>query len=393
MRKNAAVVASIILGLLLGMTALVEQCQAAVIGHVIALNPGVSVERNGNTLPLALKDPIELHDVVQSDATGKVQIILSDDTALSMGANSRLDMREFADSGSDSRFNVHLGQGLARIITGKIVEQNPQGFNVTTPEATVGIRGTVLAVRSDQGSTTVFVENTLHRQVFVNNTQVPQGFKAVVDSLDAVPTPQPISPQEQQTIEQESQVASTPSSETLLAAYAAPQGPDTTLGDANLGQQELGDALAPPKPTTAVVSGTLREWGLAGETRGTFSFDVALSSGSISNASMSGSKPVAGLSNLDISEFALHGGSGSIGNAASGMTEITGYTATRLVDGNSVVIPNSNLTFAQMRFTAADSQVIASGSGSLGSSSLYWVNGGGAGVSGNVSGGTVSLQP
>ena len=40
MRKNAAVVASIILGLLLGMTALVEQCQAAVIGHVIALNPG-----------------------------------------------------------------------------------------------------------------------------------------------------------------------------------------------------------------------------------------------------------------------------------------------------------------------------------------------------------------
>ena len=61
MRKNAAVVASIVLGLLLGMTALVEQCQAAVIGHVIALNPGVSVERNGNTLPLALKDPIELH--------------------------------------------------------------------------------------------------------------------------------------------------------------------------------------------------------------------------------------------------------------------------------------------------------------------------------------------
>ena len=345
-----------------------------------------------------MKDPIELHDVVQSDATGKVQIILSDDTALTMGANSRLDMREFADSGSDSRFNVHLGQGLARIITGKIVEQNPQGFSVTTPEATVGIRGTVLAVRSDQGSTTVFVENTLHRQVFVNNTQVPQGFKAVVGSLDAVPTPQPISPQEQQTIEQESRVASTPSNETLLAGLAAvPQGPDTTLGEANLGQQELGDTLTAPTvpttPTTAVVSGTLREWGWPGETRGTFSFDVALSSGAISNASMSGSKPTAALTNLDISDFALQGGSGSIGNAGSGLTEITGYTATRLVDGNSVVIPNSSLTFAKMQFTAADSQVIASGSGSLGSSSEFWVYAGSTGVSGNVNSGTVTPQP
>lgn len=396
MRKNAAVVTSIVFGLILGMLTLVDQCQAAVIGHVIALNPGVSVERNGNTLPLALKDPIELHDVVQSNATGKVQIIFSDDTTLSAGPNSRLNMQEFADSGDQSRFNVHLGQGLARLITGKIVEQNPQGFSVTTPEAVVGIRGTILTVRSDQGSTTVFVENTLHREVFVNNTQIPQGFKAVVNSLGAVPTPQPISPQEQQTIEQESQVTNAHSNENLLTALApTSQGANTTLDDTNLNQQKLGESLTkePLPPTTAVVSGSLREWGVAGETRGTFSFDVALGSGSISNASMSGSKPTAGLSNLDISAFTLHGGSGSIGNAASGMTEINGFTASRLVDGNSAVIPNASLTFAQMQFTAADSRVIASGSGSLSAASLFWVTAGGAGVSGNVSSGTVSPQP
>ena len=49
--------------------------------------------------------------------------------------------------------------------------------------------------------------------------------------------------------------------------------------------------------------------------------------------------------------------------------------------------------FAKMQFTAADSQVIASGSGSLGSSSEFWVYAGSTGVSGNVNSGTVTPQP
>ena len=64
------------------------QAFAAPIGTVIALNPGVTVERQGQHLPLALKDSLELGDTIISDATGKAQIMFNDDTTVSIANNT-----------------------------------------------------------------------------------------------------------------------------------------------------------------------------------------------------------------------------------------------------------------------------------------------------------------
>ena len=338
------------------------------IGKIITLVPGVAVERGGQRIALALKDTIELHDTIVSDATGKAQIIFADDSTVTIGNNASLNMEAFVASGSKPVFKARLGRGLARIITGKVVEQNPEGFNISTPEAIVGIRGTVLAVRSEQGRTAVFVENTLHKQVFVNETLVPQGFKAIITAPGAAPVPQPMNEQDQKEIEQESTVASTNESQASLAAQLGNNGPNTPLADVNLGQQSLGQQNlgdnAVNAPMNAYVSGSLGAGDLgSGSGSGTFGFDVSLASGAITNAFMQGSGYASTPSSINT--FSAHGGSGSIGNNAGGTeTLINGFSFTALYDGGGAPLDISNSS-AALVLDGSSNQAMREGSGNV----------------------------
>lgn len=316
------------------------EASAAPIGTVISLTPGVSVLRGGETIPLAVKDPIEAHDTITSNASGKAQIIFNDDSTVTLANNTSLSMDEFSFDGTEPAFKSHVGQGLIRVITGKIVEQNPDGFNLTTPQATIGIRGTVLDVSVDENRTTVFVENTLHKEVYVNNTQVPQGQRAIVDATGAAPTLQPITPDEQENIDTETTVVRTIAPPAGGIAAISP-GPVTDLARANLPQQALGDDLtplpAPPVPPIppaiiATVSGSMvgspagpYSSGIGSEAdyAPTFSFSVNMTSGAIFSATMTGSSNTfamgSGLS------YNLHSGSG---NMSAGTFSINNYSGT-----------------------------------------------------------------
>ena len=312
------------------------QAFAAPIGTVIALNPGVTVERQGQHLPLALKDSLELDDTIISDATGKAQIMFNDDTTVSIANNTTLSMNEFADTGSTPAFKGHIGQGLARIITGKVVEQNPDGFAITTPEATVGIRGTVLTVASSNGNTNVYVENTLHKEVYVNDTLVPQGQMATVNSPGEKPELNPITQQDQQMLEEESRIMEPTGAEEQTSSLPemSASGPDSTLAETNLPQQQLGNIIsADVGNIVAMVSGSLTP-GPAGSIGsdpaatdfiGNFSFEVNLLSGQIYNATMSGHSALFALGNG--TSYGLSGGTGRVQGSNFNISGFSGTIA------------------------------------------------------------------
>ncbi len=121
-------------------------------GLVIAVSPGAFVERAGGREPLQSKSPIYVSDVVVTDATGKVQILFSDDTNVAVGASTRVALQEFVgESGAVPVFNANVASGIARFVTGKIVERNRSGFHIQTPQATIGIRGTTFSVQVSDG--------------------------------------------------------------------------------------------------------------------------------------------------------------------------------------------------------------------------------------------------
>ena len=71
---------------------LAGQAMAAPIGQVTAVIPGAYAVRGGQDVPLAVQSPIEAKDTLRTDASGKVQIIFADNSSVTLGNNTTMDM-------------------------------------------------------------------------------------------------------------------------------------------------------------------------------------------------------------------------------------------------------------------------------------------------------------
>ncbi|MDR2199238.1 MAG: FecR family protein, partial [Deltaproteobacteria bacterium] len=167
------------------------------IGKVIGLAGGAVVVREGGEIPIEVGMEIRVSDTVRTASDGRVRVLFNDDSLAAVGPGSLFRMDEYSDSGSDQSFKAHVTEGLARFVTGKIVEANPNGFQVTAPDAVVGIRGTIITVRATRERTTVYVENTT-RHVYANNVDVPSGHK--ISFPGGADLPIPITPEDRREI-------------------------------------------------------------------------------------------------------------------------------------------------------------------------------------------------
>ncbi|MBE6441908.1 MAG: hypothetical protein E7022_06190 [Desulfovibrio desulfuricans] len=207
-------------------------------GTVVSVTPGAFVERDGQRLPLEAKAAIYAGDVLVTDATGRLRAWMRDETTLSLGSDTEFEIEAYDDRGDKPVFTSRM-TGLARMLTGKITRANPEGFRVATPQATVGIRGTILSVRSGGGKTTVFVENTL-RQVVVNGVTVPSGSKAEVPVAGAAPRVSPMTPADRQE---------------LGASLAARGGSGGGAGGASSGVMAAASSSAAPAAAASAPAG------------------------------------------------------------------------------------------------------------------------------------------
>jgi hypothetical protein len=141
-------------------------------------------------------------DTIITGTNGRVKIILRDDTLISLGRDSELSLTEFADMGESVTFNSRFLKGTLGVITGKIAEMNPEGFMILTPHSTMGIRGTVLSLRTDERRTILYVLYT-DKTVIFNGASVNENYKAVAET-GKPPRITPLSCQEKETIVRES---------------------------------------------------------------------------------------------------------------------------------------------------------------------------------------------
>ena len=301
----------------------ISRARTASVGLVISVQAGAFAERGGETVPLALKSQVFAQDILITDATGKVQVLFEDDSSLTLSPGTRLSLKSVVPHGATPEFKAGIREGMARFITGKIVERNPDGFSVMTPETTIGIRGTIFAVQRDQGkaSTSVFVLNTA-RQVFVNGMSVPGEHKLTLPGGRIMPmTPADIRQvnmaaaiRPRASVAANSPAQPTQSTLSVLDRADIPM-PQTALNSsALLGQESnsaLGGSVIGASSFSGNVSGTLsgtNSGGPGGQVSGVtgqFSFHADLGSGRISSGNMSGT----GSNNT---HFNLSGGSGSI---------------------------------------------------------------------------------
>ena len=103
-------------------------CTAKDVGQVISFKAGVTAQRDGQAVPLDMKSPVGDRDTLTTDATGRAQILFDDDTTVSLGSNTSMSLETVVAEGANPAFKARMGQGIARFITGKIVEKILTGF-------------------------------------------------------------------------------------------------------------------------------------------------------------------------------------------------------------------------------------------------------------------------
>ncbi|MDR2124725.1 MAG: FecR family protein [Desulfovibrio sp.] len=328
----------------------------------------------------ALNDTVRGTDRIITDATGRARILFHDDGAVSLGPNTSLDLIDVMPEGDAPVFKAHVAQGLARFITGKIVEQNPKGFSVSTPEGTAGIRGTIFVLQTGNGRTTIYVSNAT-RDVTMSGVSVPSGFKMTLPGGNPVPmTPQDVSFTQN--------IAAAPPSSRENGTQRAPEqtvlavldesGPLTPTALAGLPVNDL--ATPPLMPTAGTVTGTLSAPAMLGLTtagwawaswNGSFSFDADLTRGTISNAAMHGAGMLEDLynpGNFTANGFNVSGGGGSIAGAAF---SVDGFSGSVTIQDTTFTAVDPSTTGMTGTIQASGSAISANGNYSVGESSSY----------------------
>lgn len=133
-------------------SAMVQVGVAAAVSGMVRVNSGPSV----GTLVESGR-PIFLGDVITTDAQGRLQVMLLDETVFTVGPSSSVVIDEFVydPATSDGKVSAQVLKGAFRFVTGKIAHKKPENMKVTLPSGTIGVRGTMVAGRVDGQSSLV----------------------------------------------------------------------------------------------------------------------------------------------------------------------------------------------------------------------------------------------
>ena len=108
-------------------------------GVVNATQPG------GAPRVLTRRSVVYEHDVITTDKTSTGEIGFTDGGLVSLNPESEFKIDEYEykkGGGKDNKTVMNLVKGGFRTITGAIPKENPDGYKMNTPVATIGVRGT-----------------------------------------------------------------------------------------------------------------------------------------------------------------------------------------------------------------------------------------------------------
>jgi len=123
------------------------------IGNVAALTGIATVIRNKDSIALKLKDDIYLNDTVATSADSSLGVTFNDATTFHLSANSKLtiDNYVYEDGGKQNAGIFDIGKGTVAFVAAAVAKTGD--MKITTPTASLGIRGTTGVVEVPEGAT------------------------------------------------------------------------------------------------------------------------------------------------------------------------------------------------------------------------------------------------
>ncbi|MDR3417411.1 MAG: FecR domain-containing protein [Nevskia sp.] len=111
---------------------------------------GVSVQRNGASVPATVGMPVFQSDRIVTGADGSAGITFEDNALLSLGPSSALSLDRFAFNSTthEGAFETTLSSGKLAVVSGKIAHHEQDAMKVRTPSTILGVRGTKFLVEA-----------------------------------------------------------------------------------------------------------------------------------------------------------------------------------------------------------------------------------------------------
>ena len=131
--------------------ALLSQTSWASVGRVVEQTGPTEIVRNKKSLSSSVNTPVEMLDTIVT-ARAKAKLEFVDKTTVNITEQSKILIDDFVydpKSGS-GKLAMKMVQGTARYASGQIAKNSPQNVNITTPTATVAVRGTDFSMTVDE---------------------------------------------------------------------------------------------------------------------------------------------------------------------------------------------------------------------------------------------------
>jgi hypothetical protein len=164
-RKNFTAI--IVLAVLFALAGAASALAGGVVGRFTVVDGRVDILRPGQTRaePVARDATVTAGDIVRTKSDSFAEIVFNDGAVLKVSESSRIEIKDYELTGNGKR-----KMGLLRLLRGKIratvpktlgriipISRGPSNFEVETPTAVAGARGTDFFVWFDRGTTGVFV--------------------------------------------------------------------------------------------------------------------------------------------------------------------------------------------------------------------------------------------
>nr|CAA6821282.1 MAG: FecR family protein [uncultured Thiotrichaceae bacterium] len=118
------------------------------LGKTILARGSVTADRNSAKEALKRLSPVFQQDVLRSGSGARAQFRMVDDALINLQENSVLNLKEYKLDSADGNGSVlmDLISGGLRTVTGVVGKKDKKDYQLRTPTATIGIRGTMYEV-------------------------------------------------------------------------------------------------------------------------------------------------------------------------------------------------------------------------------------------------------
>ncbi len=131
------------------------------VGEVANLTGQAQAISDAGIRNLSLGSPVFQGDEIITGHGSQLEVDFIDETSFSQGEDSRSKINSYVytpDDAEGSNFLFEMTKGVFRTVTGEIAKQNPDNFNLKSPMALIGIRGTVVNSDIQKGFEKIGVE-------------------------------------------------------------------------------------------------------------------------------------------------------------------------------------------------------------------------------------------